>query len=45
MSLLEISSIQVSDDQKENNEDTDSTDEGSGNIPTIDFGDVAEVML
>ena len=44
MSLLEISSIQVSDDQKENSEDSDSTEEGSGNIP-LDFGDITEVVL
>ena len=45
MSLLKISSIQVGDDQKENSEDIDSTDEGSGNILTIHFGDVTEVVL
>ena len=45
LSFLEISSIQVSDDQKENSVDTDSTEEGSGNNPTIDFVDSTEIML
>ena len=44
MSLLEISSIKVSDEQKENSEDSDSTEEGSGNI-SIDFVDNTEVVL
>ena len=50
MSLLETDSIQVIDEQKkdiESNtiEDNDSIDEGSGNVPTLDFGDITEVVL
>jgi len=49
---LEIGSQEVTDEVKENNnsniiEDSDSTndEEGSGDVPKIDFGDIMEVVL
>ena len=44
MSLLEIGSIQVSDGQKDN-VDIFEENEGSGNVPTIVFGKITEVVL
>ena len=47
---LEMDSLDFSDEQVEKSEsnsiaDTDNTDEGSGNLPSIDFGDIMEVIL
>jgi len=50
MAELDLDTIDGSDNQKENNdsnifEDTESVNEGSGNIPTIDFGNITEVVF
>ena len=43
LSELEIDSFIVSEEEEEKSED--STDEGSGRFPTVDFGDIMEVIL
>merc|ERR1719186_2241348 len=43
LSELEFDSFIVSEEEEEKNED--STDEGSGRFPTVDFGDIMEVIL
>ena len=50
MAELDIDSMDDSDKQKENNdsnivEDTESVNEGSGNVPTVDFGNITEVVF
>ena len=50
MAELDIDSMDGSDDQKEDNsstifKDTESVNEGSGNVPTIDFGNITEVVF
>ena len=43
LSELEIDSLIVSEEEEEKSED--STDEGSGRFPIVDFGDIMEVIL